>query len=102
MVRIPSRAQVRITRSAISPRLAIRTERIGRGELRNCTAGILHPVHGALAGRWWFHRTNRQTEREYIARVGRLDKAVIPEPRRAIIGVRLLVEHRAQFQLMLG
>ena len=30
--------QVRMTRSAISPRLAIRTERIGRGELRNRTA----------------------------------------------------------------
>src|SRR5665213_3816177 len=41
MVWIPSRAQVRITRSAISPRLAIRTERIGRGELRNRTMSRL-------------------------------------------------------------
>src|SRR3954453_20825050 len=101
MVRIPSRAQVRMTRSAISPRLAIRTERMGRGELSRGTVEILHPVDGADAGHRRLRGADREAQRQHLAGIGRVDQAVVPQPRRAIIWVGLVVEHLAQLLLVL-
>src|SRR5260221_8632304 len=100
MVRMPSRAQVRMTRSAISPRLAMRTEPMGRGLKRSDTGKILHTIDGARAGDRRLHRADRETESEHVARVGGIDQAVVPESRRAVIGSGLFIEHLGQFLLM--
>src|SRR2546426_1039647 len=102
MVRMPKRAQVRMTRTAISPRLATSTERIGRGELMKRTVKSLHPVHGTRTGHRQLHRADREAKSEHVARVRRLDQAVVPQPRRAVVGIGLLVEHLAQLRLVRG
>src|SRR5260221_14435987 len=84
MVRMPSRAQVRMTRSAISPRLAMRTEPMGRGLKRSDTGKILHTIDGARAGDRRLHRADRETESEHVARVGGSEQTGLPEARRGV------------------
>src|SRR6478609_6643523 len=75
---MPSRWAVRMMRTAISPRLAIRIR----------TA--LHPVHDAgarparvLPGR------EREAQTEHVPRIDGIDEPVVPEPGCRVVGVGL-------------
>src|ERR1043166_4333337 len=99
MVRTPSRAQVRMTRSAISPRLAIRTEPMGRGLKRNATRNILHAIDRPRAGDRRLHGADRKAKAEHVARVSGIDQTIVPQPRRAVIGIGPFVGHLAPILL---
>src|SRR5690349_11826896 len=78
---------VRMTRQAISPRLAIRSVRKRRYILLFIAS---HPEQAEL--RWLDRRIGccRQAEPEHQARIGGIDHAVIPQPRGGVIGIALL------------
>src|SRR5512133_2213687 len=80
-VRRPSRRAVRMTRQAISPRLAIRML---------SSMGVSHPedAEGGLA----FIGSTRcgcQCQCQHVARIGRVDHAVVPESRAGVEGMPL-------------
>src|SRR5579862_4955045 len=82
-VRMPSRRAVRKMRQAISPRFA--TSRV----LITAPLPRLHPEHAerrALVRRV-AHRRERQ--RQHPPRVGGIDDAIVPQPRRRIVGMSL-------------
>src|SRR5690606_9395563 len=84
-VRAPRRFAVRMTRQAISPRLAMRIR-------SNTASPPLHPEH-AEAG-FPDRRVQRDGERQrqHVARLDRVDDAVVPEPRRGVERVALVLE----------
>src|SRR5690554_4825711 len=98
-LRNPSLRQVAMIRQAISPRLAIRTLRMGRGAVRNSVIQS-HPVNGPRRAHDGLHRPHRKTKTQNAPRVPRVDDAIVEQPRGAEIGVRLFLEHTAQLVLM--
>src|SRR5690349_15140618 len=90
---MPMRRAVRMTRQAISPRLAIRI-------LRNIAAS--HPEDaeaGRLDGRV---QRGGYTERQHHPRLGGIDHAVVPEPRARVIGMTLRLVLRLDRSLERG
>src|SRR5262245_22921550 len=85
-VRRPMRLAVRMIRQAISPRLAINSLSKGR------PVDTSHP-EDAEAGRLGRRRVEagREREAEHRAGVGRVDHAVVPQPRGGVIGMALLL-----------
>src|SRR3954447_10075547 len=79
---MPRRRSVRVTRTAISPRLAIRT-------VENTAVARLHP-EDAVADRLQRRvGADRQGEADHRPGVHRVDDAVVPEPSRGVVGVTL-------------
>ncbi len=76
MVRIPRRLAVRITRQAISPRLAIRTEARRRVVMLSS-----HPEQAEPGLRHRRVEAGREREAEHPARLLGQDDAVVPQPR---------------------
>src|SRR4051794_16765207 len=79
--RMPRRRNVRTTRTAISPRLATST-------VEN-TSAPLHPEDAVGDRAEGGVRARRQSQAEHVARLERVDDAVVPQPRRRVVGVPL-------------
>src|SRR5277367_3323616 len=79
---MPSRRQVRMMRTAISPRLATSREPIIAS----------HPVDGSMFGQVDLARSQREAETHHVPRLPRLDDSVVPEPGGRIIGRALGLE----------
>ena len=98
--RIPRRCAVRAIRQAISPRLAMsrRSSRIAP-----CP---LHPEDAETGRRDRCIQTRRQPQRQDLPGIGRIDDAVIPQPRRGVVGVSLPVilfaNRRRELRFFLG
>src|ERR1700716_3223415 len=100
MVRSPNRRAVRKMRQAISPRLATR-----RLSITAPSAPALHPEHAKVRRllRRVAHRRQRQSQ--YAPRFEGIDHAVVPQPRRRIIGMSLalvLLANRLLEGLLVG
>src|SRR5687767_12948245 len=94
-VAMPIRRHVRMTRSAISPRFAIRTLSMER-----TPATISMPEH-APARRPAERRRVRRRQRDRDDRPGvaRIDDAVVPQPRGREVRIALLVDLRLDHRL---
>src|SRR5882757_1408830 len=93
-VRSPMRLAVRMIRHAISPRLAIRS--LSKRRVRDTS----HP-EDAEARRLGCRRIQRSRERkaQHGARIGRIDDAVVPNPRARVVRMALLFVLRADRRL---
>src|ERR1700754_804419 len=80
--RIPIARSVRMTRTAISPRLAIRT-------VSKLTPS--HPEHAVGDGLERSLSDNRKRKTENSSGVSRVDDAIVPQPRRRVVGVALVL-----------
>src|SRR3954464_369675 len=94
---------VRMTRQAISPRLAISSVPKRRYILLVIAS---HPEQAELRRLDRRVRRGRQAEPKHQPRVGGIDHAVVPQPRGGVIGIALLLVLRpdriAEFLLFLG
>src|SRR3979490_879666 len=100
MVRSPKRRAVRKMRQAISPRLATR-----RLSITAPSALALHPEHAKVCRllRRVAHRRERQPQ--HAPRFDGVDHAIVPQPRRRIIGMSLalvLLANRLLEGLLVG
>src|SRR5690348_5828759 len=78
---MPSRRRVRITRTAISPRLATKT-------VSNISS---HPEDAVGDRSQRGMRAYRKSKADTRSGVNRVDDAVVPQPRRRIVGVALVL-----------
>src|SRR5215813_2525129 len=83
---------VRMTRQAISPRLAIRSVRKRRYILLFIAS---HPEQAEFRRLDRRSGRSRQAKPQHEARVGGIDHAVVPQPRGGVIGIALLFVLRA-------
>src|SRR6185369_6619256 len=98
-VAMPRRRQVAAMRQAISPRLAMRILRIFRALAETIR---LHPEH-AEARRLGRHAVGqRKAQPQHVACLRRLDDAVVPQPRRGIVGIALALVLLARLASQLG
>src|SRR5277367_3062018 len=81
---MPSRRQVRMMRTAISPRLATRREPIIAS----------HPVDGSMFGQIDLARREGEAETQHVTGLPRLDDPVVPKSGGRVIGRALLLELR--------
>src|SRR5690242_19060261 len=96
MLRRPAARQARMTRRAISPRLATRTE----------WKVMSHPEEPETGLRGRDARGHLQAHREDSSGVDGVDDAVVPQPRGRVVGgalgVELLADRCAEGGLVLG